>query len=397
MQSTQLLIANEWVDASDGATSETSTRQPTQSSASLPRRRCRRRRRRGGVGARGFESDAWQGMTPDERGKVLWRIAELLERDAEEIAALETLDQGMPPFVSAGINLPLAAQVFRYYAGLATKIEGKVSPVSIPGNLTLPASRAARRLRADHAVELPARDRGVEAGARPGDGQRGHPQARRADPAVDGPAGGDLPRGWRSCGRRQPPDRRPRGRQGARRRTAASTRSPSRARPRSASTSPGRRPTTSSASTLELGGKAPSIVCADADIDAAVMGNVQGAIFNTGQACGAYTRFFVHSLARRRVHDRSWPQRPTRCRSGRAQGPATIVGPLVSQEHLDRVHGYVQSGRDAGCRVGHRRLAGRGRPGRRLLLPPDGLRRRHGRHDDRQGGDLRAGPLRHGL
>ena len=47
--------------------------------------------------------------------------------------------------------------------------------------------------------------------------------------------------------------------------------------------------------TLELGGKAPSILCADADIDAAVAGNVQGAVFNTGQACGAYTRFFVHS------------------------------------------------------------------------------------------------------
>jgi len=70
-------------------------------------------------------------MTPDKRGQLLWRIAELLERDAEEIAALETLDQGQPAFVSAGINLPLAAQVFRYYAGFATKIEGKVSPISI--------------------------------------------------------------------------------------------------------------------------------------------------------------------------------------------------------------------------------------------------------------------------
>ena len=131
MQSTQLLIGDQWVSASDGATSETidpatntvigTFAEATGSDVDAAVASARA----------GFESDSWQGMTPDERGKVLWRIAELLERDADQIAALETLDQGMPSFVSGGISLPLAAQVFRYYAGFATKIEGKVSPISI--------------------------------------------------------------------------------------------------------------------------------------------------------------------------------------------------------------------------------------------------------------------------
>ncbi len=374
MQSAQLLIGDEWVSASDGATSETidpatntvigtfaeATGADVDAAVASARA--------------GFESDAWQGMTPDQRGKVLWRIAELLERDADQIAALETLDQGMPSFVSAGINLPLAAQVFRYYAGFATKIEGKVSPVSIPGNLTyqrrvplgvcalitpwnfplaIAAWKLAPALATGNAVILkPAeqtplstvrlvelcREAGVPAGV--------------VNLLTGGPEVGKALVNHRGVDKIS----------------------------FTGSTEVGQYIARASAddfkrTTLELGGKAPSILCADADIDAAVMGNVQGAIFNTGQACGAYTRFFVHSLARRRVHDqagrrrglaghRAWaPGRHHRGAAGLAGAPRP--GPLV---RADRTR--------PGGRAGHRRVAGRGRPGRRILLPSDGLRRR---------------------
>jgi acyl-CoA reductase-like NAD-dependent aldehyde dehydrogenase len=80
------------------------------------------------------------------------------------------------------------------------------------------------------------------------------------------------------------------------------------------------------------------------------MGNVQGALFNTGQACGAYTRFFVHSS---RVDE--YTTKLAAAADSLAIGPGhradTIVGPLVSQEHLDRVHSYVQTGRDQGAEL----------------------------------------------
>src|SRR4051812_37438941 len=137
MHSTQLLIADEWVNAANGATNSTVNPATGESIGLFAEAGASDVDDAVAAARAGFESDAWQGMTPDVRGRLLWKIADLLERDAEELAALETLDQGQPIFISAGINLPLAAQVFRYYAGWATKIEGKVSPVSIPGNLSL--------------------------------------------------------------------------------------------------------------------------------------------------------------------------------------------------------------------------------------------------------------------
>src|SRR4051794_16895681 len=136
MKTTQLLIADEWVDASTGATTETFNPATGKAIASFSEASGADVDAAVASARAGFESAEWQGMSPDARGRLLWRISDLLERDAEELAALETLDQGQPTFISSGITLPLAAQVFRYYAGWATKIEGKVSPISIPGNLS---------------------------------------------------------------------------------------------------------------------------------------------------------------------------------------------------------------------------------------------------------------------
>jgi aldehyde dehydrogenase (NAD+)/betaine-aldehyde dehydrogenase len=349
MQSTQLLIADEWVSASDGGTGETVNPATNRVIGTFAEATTSDVDAAVASARTGFESDAWQGLTPDQRGRLLWRVAELLERDAEEIAALETLDQGQPTFVSAGINVPLAAQVFRYYAGFATKIEGKVSPVSIPGNLTyqrrvpigvcalitpwnfplaIAAWKLAPALATGNSVILkPAEQTPLstvrllevcgEAGIPPGvvNLLTGGPEVGKALVAHRGVDKVSF----------------------------------------TGSTDVGQQIVRASAddlkrTTLELGGKAPSIVAADADVDAAVLGNLQGAIFNTGQACGAYTRFFVH---RSRV-DEFTSKLATAVDGlpiGPGQDPNTIVGPLVSQEHLDRVAAYVESGRSQGAEL----------------------------------------------
>ncbi|GAA4091380.1 aldehyde dehydrogenase family protein [Nocardioides kongjuensis] len=349
MHTTQLLIADEWVDASSGATAETINPATGETIGTFADGGAADVDAAVAAARAGFESDAWQSMTPDARGRLLWRIADLLERDAEEIAALETLDQGQPTFISSQINLPLAAQVFRYYAGWATKIEGKVSPVSIPGNLSyqrrvplgvcglitpwnfpfaIAAWKLAPALATGNAVVLkPAEQTPLstvrlveicrEAGVPPGvvNLVTGGPDAGRAlvaHPGVD---------------------------------KISFT----------GSTAVGQEIVRASADdlkrvSLELGGKAPSIICPDADLDAAVIGNLQGAVFNTGQACGAYTRFFVH----RSVADEFTTKLAAAADSlaiGPGQDPTTVVGPLVSAEHLDRVASYVDSGRAEGAQL----------------------------------------------
>ena len=84
---------------------------------------------------RGMDMTEWRDITPDHRGKLLWRVSELIEEHRDELALMDSNDAGMPLAMSRAVNVPLAAQVFRYYAGFATKIEGRLSQVSIPNTL----------------------------------------------------------------------------------------------------------------------------------------------------------------------------------------------------------------------------------------------------------------------
>jgi aldehyde dehydrogenase (NAD+)/betaine-aldehyde dehydrogenase len=102
--------------------------------------------------------------------------------------------------------------------------------------------------------------------------------------------------------------------------------------------------------TLELGGKAPSIVAADADIDRAVGGAVQGGLVNSGQACAAYTRFFVHA-SRVDEFTAKLAAVASAVRLGSGLDPANQLGPLVSQQHLDRVDAHVRGGVAAGAQL----------------------------------------------
>src|SRR3990172_5117526 len=84
------------------------------------------------AGRRAFESGPWRRMTASERGRLIWKLADLLEAHLEEFAQIETLDNGKPITVSRAADVPLAVDLFRYMAGWATKIEGNTIPISVP-------------------------------------------------------------------------------------------------------------------------------------------------------------------------------------------------------------------------------------------------------------------------
>ena len=73
---------------------------------------------------RAFESGPWPDLSPSERGRLLWKLSDLLEKHREEFAELETLDNGKPLFFSRIVDIPTAVDVLRYMAGWATKVEG---------------------------------------------------------------------------------------------------------------------------------------------------------------------------------------------------------------------------------------------------------------------------------
>src|SRR5215831_848538 len=80
-----------------------------------------------------FESGPWHKMTPSERGKAIWRLGDLIEKNLVELAELEMLDNGKPLKIARVADVPLSADIFHYMAGWATKIEGNTIPISMPG------------------------------------------------------------------------------------------------------------------------------------------------------------------------------------------------------------------------------------------------------------------------
>jgi len=127
----KLLINNEWVEASgsdpiptlDPATGETLgyIQSATEADVDTAVKAART----------AFKSGEWASMTPAARGKLLWKMAELIEANIDELAELETLDQGKPLYVGRWAEIPGAAEQFRYFGGMATKIQGATIPSSI--------------------------------------------------------------------------------------------------------------------------------------------------------------------------------------------------------------------------------------------------------------------------
>ncbi|MFJ6302122.1 aldehyde dehydrogenase family protein [Pseudarthrobacter oxydans] len=300
--------------------------------------------------ARGaLSAKEWRDITPAQRARILWRVADLIEANADELARLETLDQGQPLGVSRNLNIPGAAEHFRYFAGWCTKIEGATSPVSIPGAFhytrrepvgvcaliipwNFPFMTAAWKI-------APALACGNTVIVKPAE-QTPLTTVRLVEILTEAgiPAGVvNLVTGGPEAGR------------------ALTEHAGIDKVSFTGSTEVGKEIVRASSGnlkrvTLELGGKSPSIIARDADIDAAVQGNLMGNVFNSGQVCAAYSRFYVDS-ARVDEFAEKMATAAASLKMGPGLNPDTVLGPLNSAEHLARVESHVKRAVEAGAEL----------------------------------------------
>ncbi len=300
--------------------------------------------------ARGaFEDGPWRTVSPSERGKLLWKLADAVEARAEMFAQIECLDNGKPLAVARAVDVPMTVDHFRYYAGWATKIEGETIPISAPGGtyldytlrepvgvvgqiipwnfpLLMAAWKLAAALACGNTVVLkPAEqtpltalllgqlilDLGIPKGVVnivTGFGDAG--AALAAHHGVD---------------------------------KVAFT----------GSTEVGHEIMKAAAGnlkrvSLELGGKSPSIVFDDADLDLAAEGVANAIFFNHGQCCCAGSRIYAGKKIRDELVDRV-AEIADSTSLGDGFHPDTQMGPLVSREQYQRVCGYIRSGRGEGA------------------------------------------------
>src|SRR3984893_4710287 len=310
-----------------------------------------------------FDSGPWPRLSASERGRLIWKIADLLEQNLEEFAQLESLDNGKPLTVARVADVPLAIDMFRYMAGWTTKIEGNTIPISagggqkylaytvrepvgvagqiIPWNFPLlmaawklgPALAPRCTLILNPAAQSPLsalrlgeliQEAGIPDGVVnivPGYGETAG-AALAAHPDVD---------------------------------KIAFT----------GSTEVGKLILHAAAEnlkkvSLELGGKSPNVVLEDADFETAIPGAASAIFFNHGQCCCAGSRLFIEQGAFDKVVD-GIVQHAEKIRVGPGFDPATDMGPLVSEEQLSRVCSYLESGFSEGAKV----LTGGGRVGER--------------------------------
>lgn len=300
----------------------------------------------------------WSRMTPAERGEILWKVAELIDQHADELAEIETRDVGQPINVSRNVNIPAAAAHFRYFAGWATKISGSTNAVSIPGvlqytkrepigvcALIIPwnfpfmttAWKVAPALATGNTILIKPAEQTPMSTIRLVEllHEAGVPHG-----VVNLVTGG--PEVGRTLSHHPEIDK------------ISFT----------GSTSVGREIVNAASGnlkrvTLELGGKSPSIITANADLDLAVEGNLMGNVFNSGQVCAAYSRFYVHES----IAD-EFTEKLVRASSSLPIGPGldekTVLGPLNSAEQLLRVEEFVKGARAEGAKIvsGGNRLGG---------------------------------------
>ncbi|MGA8218579.1 MAG: aldehyde dehydrogenase family protein [Solirubrobacterales bacterium] len=344
----KMLIGGSWQGSSDGKTFESLDPATGQPHATVPEGTEKDVDAAVGAARAAFESDEWRGMPAAARAQLLWRVGELIDENMAELVELETQDQGKPIGVSK-VVIPGVAEHFRYYAGWVTKIEGETPPVSIPGvfhyTVREPIGVCALIIPWNFPTNIaswkiaPALACGNTAVVKPAE-QASLTTLRLVeliqeagipDGAINVVTGG--PSVGQALANHDDVDK------------ISFT----------GSTEVGREIVRASAGnlkrvSLELGGKAPTVILDDADIDAAVGGNLQGAFLNAGQVCVAYARFFVDAKRADEFAEKA---------AGAAQsmklGPgieeSTELGPLVSEEHLNRVHGYVESGQKEGAKL----------------------------------------------
>jgi aldehyde dehydrogenase (NAD+) len=350
VRQTRMLIDGKWVDSVSGRTFETINPANGEVIAHVAEGEKADVDKAVAAARRAFDHGPWRKMSARERGQLIYRLADLIEKNKDELAALETLDNGKPITDSLTADLPLVIECYRYYAGWADKIEGKTIPINgpyfcytrhepvgvvgqiIPWNFPLlmqawkwgPALAAGCTIVLKPAEQTPLSalrvgELAMEAGFPPG--------VVNIVPGFGETAGAAI-------AEHMDLDK------------VAFT----------GSTEVGKLIMAGSARsnlkrvTLELGGKSPNIVFADANLDAAVEGSHAGLFFNQGQCCCAGSRLFVES----HVHDEfvdKMLKRAKKTKIGDPFDPATQQGPQVSQEQFDKVMGYISAGKSGGAKL----------------------------------------------
>jgi phenylacetaldehyde dehydrogenase len=339
----KMLIDGKWVDAASGKTFPTyepATGEVLAQVAEGDREDIDRAVR---AARRAFEFGPWSKITASQRGRLLWKLADLLEQHLEEFAQLETLDNGKPLAVARVADVPLAVDLFRYMAGWATKIEGTTIPISVPKHfaytlrepvgvvgqivpwnfpLLMTAWKLGPALATGCTIVLKPAEQTPLSALRLGEliVEAGYPDGVvNIVPGFGETAGAAL-------SAHPDVDK------------IAFT----------GSTEVGKIIVQAAAGnlkkvSLELGGKSPNIVLQDADVESAIAGGANAIFFNHGQCCTAGSRLFVHKSMYDKVVA-GVAERAKKIRMGPGMDPTTDMGPLVSQEQLDRVCGYLESG-----------------------------------------------------
>ncbi len=344
----RLLIDGAWTDGEKSfdtvnpATGEVLTRIAEASSADVDHAVSAARR------AFDDRSGPWRKMSASERGRLIWRLADLLETNIEEFAELETLDNGKPIFESRYVDMPMVIDVLRYFAGWATKIQGETvnttetaftytlrEPVGVVGliipwnfPLLLASWKLGPALACGNTIVLKPAEQtslstlrfgelAIEAGLPAGvlniiTGGPGAGKSIVAHPGIDKIAftgstavGKEIMRGAADTLKRI---------------------------------------------TLELGGKSPNIVFADSDIDSAVKGAINGIFYGKGEVCNAGSRLFVE----RKVQDEFLGKLVARAKKLQPADPLhpkTRMGAIVSQEQMQTVLGYIEAGKSEGAKL----------------------------------------------
>ena len=303
----------------------------------------------------------WRKMHASERGRLLHRLADLIEKNADQLARIESVDNGKPLSVAKAVDVAKTVACYRYFAGWADKVQGKTIPIDgdffcytkhepigvvgqiIPWNypMLMQSWKLAPALATGNTVVMKPAEQTPLSALRIGEliVEAGFPEG------VVNLLPGFGPTAGAALARHMDVDK------------VAFT----------GSTEVGRLIMAAAAQsnlkrvTLELGGKSPNIIFEDTDLDAAVEGAHMGIFVNQGQSCCAGSRVFVEEKIYHQFVEKSVARAQQR-RVGDPLDPSTQQGPQVDQSQFDRVMGYIESGRSEGATLayGGERVGNRG-------------------------------------
>ncbi len=350
VSATKLLINNRWVPSESGKTFATVNPSTGEEICQIAEADAADVDKAVNAARRAFEHGVWRKIPASERGRLLYRLADLIEKNADELAALESLDNGKPVSIAKAVDVAATVGCFRYFAGWSDKVHGKTIPVDgdffcytrhepvgvvgqiIPWNfpMLMLAWKLAPALATGNTVVMKPAEQTPLSALRIGEliVEAGFPEG------VVNLLPGFGPTAGAAIAHHMDVDK------------VAFT----------GSTEVGRLIMEAAAKsnlkriTLELGGKSPNIVFADTDLDEAVEGAHFGLFFNHGQCCCAGSRVFVEE----KIYDQFVEKSGARARKttvGDPFDPKTEQGPQVDQTQFDKVMGYIESGRDEGAKL----------------------------------------------